>query len=74
MKLSRAVLQAKVLGTLPKVVGLRVGVHRVEWHEVVEAEIKRWIIEQQREVFVSTSESICSEDVAWNRRMVIEGK
>ena len=66
MKLSRVVLRASVLNTLPKVVGLRVGVHRVEWHEVVEAEVKCRVIEQQREVFVSTPESICSENVTWN--------
>ena len=65
MKLLRAVLRAEVLNTLPIVVGLRVGDHRVEWHEVVEVEVKRWVIEQQRKVFVSTPERICSENVAW---------
>ena len=66
MRSPRAALGVEVLNTLPKVVGLRVGVHRVEWHKVVEAEVKCWVIEQQREVFVSTAESICSENVAWN--------
>ena len=65
MKSPRAALGAEVLNTLPEVVGLRVGVQRVEWHVAVEAEVKRRVIKQQRKVFVSTPKSICSENVAW---------
>ena len=65
MKSPRAALGVEALDTLPEVVGLRVGVQRVERHEAVEVEVERRVLEQQCKVFVSTPESISSENVTW---------
>jgi hypothetical protein len=64
MRSPRAVLGV-VLNILPEVVGLRVEVQRVEWRKAVEGEVKCRIIEQQRKVFVSAHEPICSENITW---------
>ena len=74
MRSPRASRGAEVLNTLSEVVGLRVGVHRVERHEAVEAEVKRRVIKQQSKVFVSAHESICNENITWIRRMLIKGE
>jgi hypothetical protein len=65
MRSPRALLgaDAEVLNALPEVVGLRVGVQRVEWHVAVEAEVKRRVIEHQCKVFISSSQSIGGENI-----------
>ena len=67
MRSPRVVLGAdvEVLNTLPEVVGLRVGVHRVKRHVAVEAEVERRVIKHQRKVLIGPHQSICGEHIIW---------